>query len=175
MEDSRLKRLTKIALALPETTRKICGSHAAFLVRNKNFAYFLDNHHGDGIVAIHMQGFPGDNKALVAAQPKAILFACLCRAERLGGASARHRKSRLGRGARPDDLQLSANSAEETRTACRKARLTRRTAHTTSQGAARRGEQGDLSGDSRRGTGPTPLRLGSRAGRAGRFGRAQGV
>ena len=70
MEDRRLTRLTKIALALPETTRTIHGSHAAFLVRKKNFAYFLNNHHGDGIVAMTCKVMPGDNTALVAAQPK---------------------------------------------------------------------------------------------------------
>jgi hypothetical protein len=68
-EDSRLARLTEIALALPEATRQIYGSHAQFLVRKKTFAYFLDNHHGDGIVAVTCKVLPGDNKALVEAQP----------------------------------------------------------------------------------------------------------
>jgi phosphoribosylglycinamide formyltransferase-1 len=61
--------LTEIALALPETTRKIYGSHAQFLVQKKTFAYFLDNHHGDGIVSVTCKVFAGDNKALAAAQP----------------------------------------------------------------------------------------------------------
>ena len=69
-EEPRLTRVTEIALALPEATRKIHGSHAQFLVRKKTFAYFLDNHHGDGIVAVTCKVFPGDNKALVAAQPR---------------------------------------------------------------------------------------------------------
>ena len=69
-EDPRLTRLTEIALKLPETTRKIYGSHAQFLVRKKTFAYFLDNHHGDGIVSITGKVLPGDNKALADAQPK---------------------------------------------------------------------------------------------------------
>ena len=68
--DPRLTRLTKIALKLPETGRKIYGSHAQFLVRKKTFAYFLNNHHGDGIVAIAGKVLPGDNKALADAQPK---------------------------------------------------------------------------------------------------------
>jgi hypothetical protein len=68
--DERLTRLTKIALALPEATRSVHGSHAAFQVRNKKFAYFLDNHHGDGIVALACKVMPGDNTALAAAQPK---------------------------------------------------------------------------------------------------------
>jgi predicted DNA-binding protein (MmcQ/YjbR family) len=69
-EDPRLTRLTEIALRLPEATRKLYGSHAQFLVRKKTFAYFLDNHHGDGIVAITGKVLPGDNKALAEAQPK---------------------------------------------------------------------------------------------------------
>jgi hypothetical protein len=68
-EDPRLTRLTEIALALPETARHIYGSHAQFLVRKKTFAYFLDNHHGDGIVAVTCKVLPGDNKALAEAQP----------------------------------------------------------------------------------------------------------
>jgi predicted DNA-binding protein (MmcQ/YjbR family) len=68
-EDPRLIRLTKISLALPETARQCHGQHAAFLVRKKTFAYFLNDHHGDGIVAVTCKVFPGDNVALVAAQP----------------------------------------------------------------------------------------------------------
>jgi phosphoribosylglycinamide formyltransferase-1 len=68
--DSRLERVARIALALPETSRRIYGSHAQFLVRKKTFAYYLDNHHGDGMVAVTCKVLPGDNKALVEAQPK---------------------------------------------------------------------------------------------------------
>jgi phosphoribosylglycinamide formyltransferase-1 len=59
-----------LALALPETQRKIYGSHAQFLVRKKTFAYFLNNHHGDGIVAVTCKVLPGENTALARAQPK---------------------------------------------------------------------------------------------------------
>lgn len=64
-----LTRLTKICLALPETVREDSGDHAAFLVRKKTFVYFLNNHHGDGIVSVACKALPGDNKVLVAAQP----------------------------------------------------------------------------------------------------------
>jgi len=69
VENPRLTRLTEIALALPEATRVICESHAQFLVRKKTFAYFLDNHHGDGIVAVSCKVLPGDNKVLAESQP----------------------------------------------------------------------------------------------------------
>jgi phosphoribosylglycinamide formyltransferase-1 len=68
-EDRRLARLTKICMALPEVSRNIYGQHAAFVVRKKTFAYFLDDHHGDGIVGLTCKVGPGDNQALVAAQP----------------------------------------------------------------------------------------------------------
>ena len=69
-EDKRLTRLTKICLALPEATTYRQGSHAGFLVRKRTFAYFLNDHHGDGIVAVTGKVLPGDNKALAAAQPE---------------------------------------------------------------------------------------------------------
>jgi phosphoribosylglycinamide formyltransferase-1 len=65
-----LDRLTKLALALPEATRELKNSHAAFLVRKKIFAYFLNDHHGDDIVAVTCKVFPGENAALAKAQPK---------------------------------------------------------------------------------------------------------
>jgi phosphoribosylglycinamide formyltransferase-1 len=68
-QDPRLARLTKICLAFPQVTRKILGRHAAFLVGKRTFAYFLNDHHGDGIVAVTCKALPGDNAALVAAQP----------------------------------------------------------------------------------------------------------
>ena len=69
-EDARLAELTELALALPEAKRRLCGRHAQFLIRKKTFAYFLDDHHGDGIVAVTCKVLPGDNKALAEAQPR---------------------------------------------------------------------------------------------------------
>lgn len=69
-EDPRLIRLSEIALALPEATREIYGSHAQFLVRKKTFAYFLNDHHGDGIVAVACKVLPGDNAMLAESQPR---------------------------------------------------------------------------------------------------------
>ena len=69
-EDRRLSRLTRICLALPEAARRDSGSHAAFLVRKSTFAYFLSDHHGDGIVSVACKALPGDNTALAVAQPE---------------------------------------------------------------------------------------------------------
>jgi len=68
-EEARLARLTKICLALPDATREVMGSHAGFRVRKKTFAYFLNDHHGDGIVSVCARVLPGDNTALISAQP----------------------------------------------------------------------------------------------------------
>jgi predicted DNA-binding protein (MmcQ/YjbR family) len=68
-EEARLARLTTICLALPEATREVMGSHAGFRVRKKTFAYFLNDHHGDGIVSVCAKVLPGDNTALISAQP----------------------------------------------------------------------------------------------------------
>jgi hypothetical protein len=68
-EDWRLARLTRICKALPEAARRDSGSHATFLVRKKIFAYFLNDHHGDGIVSVACKALPGDNTALASAQP----------------------------------------------------------------------------------------------------------
>ena len=69
-EDSRLLRLSKLCLALPEVTRWYNGQHASFLIRKKTFAYFLNDHHGDGIVAVACKVLAGDNEALSKAQPR---------------------------------------------------------------------------------------------------------
>ena len=60
-EDRRLTRLTAICLALPETMRAVHGDHADFRVRRKVFAYFLDNHHGDGIVSVCVKSAFGEH------------------------------------------------------------------------------------------------------------------
>ncbi len=65
-----LERLTKICLALEGAECERNGSHATFRARKKVFAYFLDNHHGDGIVAVACKVNPGDNEALIRAQPE---------------------------------------------------------------------------------------------------------
>jgi hypothetical protein len=68
-----LTRITQIALELPEVSRRVHGHHAAFLVRKKVFAYYLHNHHGDGIVSLAAKALPGDNTSLVGSQPSAFI------------------------------------------------------------------------------------------------------
>ncbi len=69
-EDRRLTRVTKICLALPETARERHGSHASFTARKKVFAYYSDNHHGDGIIAVNCKVLQGDNARLIDSDPE---------------------------------------------------------------------------------------------------------
>jgi hypothetical protein len=69
-KDHRLERVTKICRALPEASFELAGKHASYQVRKKIFAYYLNDHHGYGIIAVCCKVLPGDNAALVAAQPK---------------------------------------------------------------------------------------------------------
>jgi hypothetical protein len=69
-EDERLTRFTKICLGFPRAEREIMGSHAGFKVKKKTFAYFLNDHHGDGIVGVWCKVLPGDNTALIKTDPK---------------------------------------------------------------------------------------------------------
>ena len=69
-EEPRLTKVAGICLALPEAVRTDQGSHATFTVRKKVFAYFLNDHHGDGIVSVCTRAFPGENAQLIAAHPR---------------------------------------------------------------------------------------------------------
>jgi hypothetical protein len=68
--DPRLERLSAICLDLPEATREITGRHAAFRVRGRTFVYFLDDHHGDGIVGLNAKAAPGAAEMLIAEDPE---------------------------------------------------------------------------------------------------------
>ena len=61
-------RLREICLALPEVEEEIAGlsgEHAKFQVRGKAFVWCLDDHHGDGRVAIWCKAPPGMQAMLV--------------------------------------------------------------------------------------------------------------
>jgi hypothetical protein len=65
-----LERLTDICLALPGATCERDSRHATYRIRKKVFAYFLDNHHGDGIVAVCLKGDKREHMRVIAAEPK---------------------------------------------------------------------------------------------------------
>jgi hypothetical protein len=64
------EKLAAISLELPEATREARGDHDSYRVRKKVFAYFLNSHHGDGIIAVWIKALPGDNKRLIESDPK---------------------------------------------------------------------------------------------------------
>ena len=113
-EGPRLTKVSAICLALPEAARTVRGSHAAFTVRKKKFAYFLNDHHGDGIVSICARAFPGENKALVAAHPRKFYLPAYVGP--LGWyfrPPSRSRQARLERSAGLGHRQLSAGRAQK--------------------------------------------------------------
>ena len=65
-----LSRFKELCLALPEATVEPFGSHFTFRVRKKVFAYYTDNHHGDGRVAALLKAAPGMQQTLVGAAPE---------------------------------------------------------------------------------------------------------
>jgi phosphoribosylglycinamide formyltransferase-1 len=68
--EQRRARLEKICLALPEAAMTEAGRHRAFSVRGKKFAYFTDDHHGDGKAALNCKVPPGENRELVGFDPE---------------------------------------------------------------------------------------------------------
>lgn len=56
-------------MALPEATENLIGleqQHIAFKVRDKIFAYYLDNHHDDRRISVWCKAPPGIQQALVS-------------------------------------------------------------------------------------------------------------
>lgn len=68
-DDPRLAKLTAICAELPEAARVDSPPHAQFHVRKRTFAYFLDDHHGDGIVGVTFKAPGGAPQALIDAHP----------------------------------------------------------------------------------------------------------
>lgn len=66
----KLTRLSAICLALPEAVFAVRGDHADFRVRKKVFAYFLNSHHGDGIVSVCVKSEHGENVDRADALPE---------------------------------------------------------------------------------------------------------
>jgi hypothetical protein len=64
-----LHRLSEICLALPEATREDMGGHASFSVRKKKFAYYLHDHHGDGIISVCFKAEHGEGPFLIDSDP----------------------------------------------------------------------------------------------------------
>ncbi len=65
MPTDPLIQLRDLCLDLPEATEKEAWGQPTFRVRNKIFAMYSDNHHGDGVVAVHCKAEPGVQDMLI--------------------------------------------------------------------------------------------------------------
>jgi len=65
----QLARARKVCLALPETTEKIAWGTPTFRVRQKLFAMFADDHHGDGRIALWCHAPAGAQEVLAGSEP----------------------------------------------------------------------------------------------------------
>jgi len=67
--DKQLKRVRALVQELPNVTEKISHGFPTFFVKKKCFAYFLNNHHNDGRLALWCMAPPGAQSMLVDANP----------------------------------------------------------------------------------------------------------
>lgn len=66
----RRTRLVNICEALPEVSVEVAGeSHLAFRIRKRIFAYYLFDHHGDGIIAFTCKSSLSEQRRLVKDDP----------------------------------------------------------------------------------------------------------
>jgi hypothetical protein len=67
--EKQLARLRAACLALPEATEKIAWGAPTFRVKDKLFAMFADDHHGDGRLAAWCHAPKGAQPVLVGSEP----------------------------------------------------------------------------------------------------------
>lgn len=68
--EAALRRVREICLALPEVTERLSHGAPTFFVRDKKtFVMFLDDHHGDGRLAVWCAAPPGVQEQLVEQEP----------------------------------------------------------------------------------------------------------
>lgn len=66
----RRERLVKILEALPEVVVDAAGeSHLAFRIRKRIFAYYLFDHHGDGLIAFTCKSSLSEQRRFVKDDP----------------------------------------------------------------------------------------------------------
>ena len=69
---ARRKRLVRLVEQLPETKANLQPGHRhmSLEVRGKRFGWLLDDHQGDGRLALNCKGPAGANRMLVSANPE---------------------------------------------------------------------------------------------------------
>ena len=69
-KETKRERVTAICRALPGAEHVDQGDHTTYRVRGKVFAYFLDDHHGDGIVSVCVKSQRGENVDRARLEPE---------------------------------------------------------------------------------------------------------
>ena len=68
--EPRRKRLVKICGSFPEVAVEPCGDgHLAFRIRKRIFAYYLFDHHGDGIIGFTCKSSLSEQRRLIREDP----------------------------------------------------------------------------------------------------------
>jgi len=68
--DPRLAKLIAICESLPGASHEAWFDHHVFRIGKKTIAYFLNNHHGDGIISVCCKSTKLRQAELVAGAPK---------------------------------------------------------------------------------------------------------
>lgn len=69
-KESAFERIRKLCLALPDTAEVTKHSRPCFAVRDKTFVMFMDDHHGDGRLAIWCKATPDAQSMVVESDPE---------------------------------------------------------------------------------------------------------
>ncbi len=64
-----LERLRDMVARLPEARLERMGQHAALRVRKKTFGWYMNDHHGDGVIGITCKVMPGEAEGLLRSDP----------------------------------------------------------------------------------------------------------
>jgi hypothetical protein len=71
VQHSPLDRIRELCLGLPETTERLSHGQPTFFIGGKrSFVMYLDNHHGDGRLAVWCAAPEGMQQALVGGAPE---------------------------------------------------------------------------------------------------------
>ena len=68
-----LARAEALVDGLPEITIEHHGGHAGFQVAGRRFAWFLDDHHGDGMICLCVKTDPEEKEILIDLDPEKYL------------------------------------------------------------------------------------------------------
>jgi hypothetical protein len=68
-EGRQLERVRRICNSIPGTTEKLSHGAPTFFSPRRVFAMFVNNHHGDGHVAVWIPAAPGVQAALIEEAP----------------------------------------------------------------------------------------------------------